>query len=97
MECAFVLEKSFSAPRQEIAPTLVNIISLPHVLTEYKSSLLKALTFWQINSSLDFADCYHLALAEELGMTQVYSFDKKMDRYRGIERIEPEMALVDDA
>lgn len=90
MECTFVLNKQFSAPREEIAPLLANIISLPHVECDFKQPLLNALAFWQINSGLDFADCYHLALAKELGMTQIYSFDKKMDRYHGVERTEPE-------
>lgn len=90
MECTYVLQQQFSAPREEIAPLLSNIISLPNVECEFKRSLLNGLSFWQTNAGLDFADCYHLALAEELGMTQIYSFDKKMDRYPGMERIEPD-------
>lgn len=90
MECTYVLHQQFSAPREEIAPLLTNIISLPHVDCDFKSSLLRSLSFWQDNPGLDFADCYHLALTKELGMTQIYSFDKKMDRYPGVERIEPE-------
>lgn len=91
MECTFVLEKQFSAPREEIAPLLANIISLPHVVCDFKQSLLEGLEFWQLNLGLDFADCFHLALTKELGMTQIYSFDKKMDRFEGVERIEPEL------
>lgn len=90
MECTFVLNRQFNAPRKEIAPLLADIISLPYVECDSRQALLKSLAFWQINSSLDFADCYHLTLAEELGMTQIYSFDKKMDRYAGVERVEPE-------
>ena len=58
--------------------------------------IVNALDFWAQQPRLDFADCYHLALAEELGMTQVYSFDKKMDRYAGVERIEPELVERDN-
>lgn len=90
MECTFVLNQRFSAPRDEIAPLLASIISLPGVKCDFKQALLKGLVFWQSNPGLDFADCYHLALAKELGMTQIYSFDKKMNRYPGVERIEPE-------
>ncbi len=48
-----------------------------------------AITFWATNGPLSFADCYHLALANLLGMTEIYTFDRKMDRYRGVACIGP--------
>jgi len=91
MECVFVLEKQFKVQREKIASLVAGFLAIPAVHCEYKRALFHALAFWQGNMGLDFADCYHLALAEELGMTQIYSFDKRMDRYPGIERIEPEL------
>jgi predicted nucleic acid-binding protein len=38
---------------------------------------------------VSFADCYHIALAADLEFTEIYSFDKWMDRYPSISRIEP--------
>ncbi len=38
---------------------------------------------------LSFADCFHLTLTKELGMTQIYTFDRKMNRFPGVERLEP--------
>ena len=94
LECTYILSRTFGAPRDEIAPLLGDIISISGVHCEHKPALLKSLVFWQRNPPLDFADCYHLALARELGITQVYTFHKKMDRYPGVERIEPEAANV---
>lgn len=89
LESVFVLQKQFDVDRETIASLLGGFLTLPAVQSEYKKALLRALAFWQDNKSIHFPDCYHLALTKELGMTQIYSFDKKMDRYPGIERIEP--------
>lgn len=89
LESTFVLQKQFNVDRETIASLLGGFLLLPSVQSEHKKALLRALAFWSEQSPLDFADCYHLALTKELGMTQIYSFDKKMDRYPGVERIEP--------
>lgn len=90
LECTFVLEKQFGVERESIAQVLASFMTLHTVRSEYKNALIHALAFWQSNRGIDFADCYHLALAAELGMEQIYTFDKRMGRYPGVERIEPE-------
>lgn len=91
LETTYILEKRFDAPRREIAPLLGDILMLDGVHCEYKNALLVGLVFWEQQSPLDFADCYHLALAKEMGMEKIYSFDRKMDRFPGAERLEPEV------
>jgi hypothetical protein len=44
---------------------------------------------WSTQGPLSFADCFHLALTRQLGMTRIVTFDQKMDRYPGVERVEP--------
>jgi len=56
---------------------------------DHKSAIIDALEFWVSQPPLDYADCYHLALTRELGLTGIYTFDRKKDRYPGVERIEP--------
>ena len=51
--------------------------------------IAEGVDFWLENPPLSFADCYHLALASHLGLGHIYTFDKKMGRYPGVERIEP--------
>lgn len=89
MECTFVLGRQFAVPRAAAAKALIGILSRPNVSTEVMPALISGLTFWAQQSALVFADCYHLALASELDTHSIYSFDRRMDRYHGVERIEP--------
>lgn len=89
LECIHVLRTGFNVPEKETADLLHSLLSSSSLVCEFKGPLLHALDFASSQTALSFADCYHLALAEELAMTQIYSFDKKMDRYPGIEQIEP--------
>lgn len=90
LESIYVLRNQFGGNRTSIAEVLSGFLAFPNVKCEYKAALISSLDFWQSNSGLDFADCYHLALTKELGMSQIYSFDKKMNRFPGVERIEPD-------
>lgn len=89
-EAIHIMHGRNKAPRPEIESYFKVIFGYPGFSTFRPVSILNALAFWSDQPALDFADCYHLALTEELGMTQIYSFDKKMDRFPGVERIEPE-------
>lgn len=93
-EAIHIMHGRNGAPREEVGAYFRAILNYPGVETHHPAAILNALDFWAKQPRLDYADCYHLALAEELGMTQIYSFDKKMDRYPGVERIEPEAADV---
>lgn len=75
--------------RDEVAAVLTDIVNLPGVRMRDTTVITKALRFWASQSPLDFADCYHLALTESLGLKAIYTFDQKMDRYPGVERLEP--------
>lgn len=88
-EAIHILHKLNEAPRINVAHHLHMILNYVGLHLEHSDAVTNALDFWVDQPRLDFADCYHLALAKKLGITQVYSFDKKMDRYPGIERIEP--------
>ena len=95
-ELLWLLIRQKGYPKGPVVETLLDLFRLPSLIVENHLAVNKALHLWVETSSLSFVDCYHLALAEALGMTQIYSFDKKMDRYPGVERIEPELPLVDE-
>lgn len=84
-----VLTKIFDHTRSNAMRAMSILLSQPELEIEHRRAVLHAMDFWVEQSPLSFADCYHLALTKELGMTQIYTFDKKMDRYPGVERIEP--------
>jgi predicted nucleic acid-binding protein len=88
-EAIHYLHRTLSVPRPAIAQTLAELGSYAGLKLDDGDAIPKALAFWVEQPSLDFADCYHLALTKELGMSQIYTFDKKMNRYPGVERIEP--------
>lgn len=89
-EALRVLTKGFGHTRDSAGAMFSILLSQPEIRIDHRETALNAIQFWIEQSPLSFIDCYHLALTAELGMTQIYSFDKKMDRYPGIERIEPE-------
>ncbi len=89
VETVYVLEKGFLVPRAVAYSALKSIVSMPAIEFDFREALLAALDSWNSQSPLSFADCYHLALAKVLGVNAIYTFDRKMNRYPGVERIEP--------
>lgn len=87
-ESIHILHFRAGTPRPKVALALSILIDVPYFHMTHKTAVLSALEFWELHSPLDFADCYHLALTKELGMSEIYTFDKKMDRYPGVERVE---------
>ena len=68
---------------------MLELITLPGLVVEQANAVESALRFWSHQGPLSFVDCFHLALTRALGMTQIYTFDRKMDRFPGVERVEP--------
>lgn len=89
LETIYVLEKGYRVPRYAAYPHLRDIVSIPSIEFDSRDAILEALEFWKDHSPLSFADCFHLALAKQLGMDRIYTFDRKMDRFPGVERVEP--------
>lgn len=88
-ECIYTCQSEREVTNEALADLLLEILHFPGVMTDNLRALVNALEFWRTQGPLSFADCYHLALTRELGMEQIYTFDKKMDRYPGVERVEP--------
>lgn len=88
-EIAWLLSQSRKVPREECASALRNVLSYRGLSIENQDAVARALQFWQEHGGLSFVDCYHLALANHLGMSELYSNDRKMNRYPGITRLEP--------
>lgn len=88
-ESVYVLQQAYSVSKEDIVDALSSVIKHPGVVLDHKGPVLDALDFWRRTGGLSYADCFHLALAADLGFTEICSFDKKMDRYPGVARIEP--------
>lgn len=88
-EAIYILNDRNGSPRLEVAGYFATIMAYPGFHLEHPDAVKAAFSLWTTHATLDFADCYHLALTKELGMTQIYTFDRKMGRYPGVERVEP--------
>lgn len=88
-ECIYVCQGAYDVPNEPLAQALIEILSFAGLRSDHADALVDALSLWSRQGPLSFADCFHLALTRDLGMTRIYTFDKKMDRYPGVSRIEP--------
>jgi predicted nucleic acid-binding protein len=88
-ECVYTCQASYRVPNGELAPLLLEIVDFSGVEVDHRTAITTALESWRTQGPLSFADCYHLALTKDLGMTELYTFDRKMDRFPGVERVEP--------
>jgi predicted nucleic acid-binding protein len=84
-----VLTIVFGHDRPAAALALSTLMSQPEFDIDHRRAVLDAINFWSLQSPLSFVDCYHLMLTKDLGMTEIYTFDKKMHRFPGVSHIEP--------
>ena len=88
-EAVFTLEKTYRVPRTEIRDALQPILDLPGVVLPGKRVFREVFDLYAREPALSFADCYHLILTKQLGLSQILSFDQKLGRMPGITRTEP--------
>lgn len=88
-ETVYILERTLGFPRALIAPVFTELLELPNLHCRDKELLLETLDLWVKETPLSFADCYHLLYTRHLGLTQIYTFDRKMNRLPGVARVEP--------
>ena len=89
LETTYVLTKVYGVSRAVVSSLLADVLDLEELVLPNKSIMQAALRYWAGQGPLSFADCYHLALTADLGLSEIYAFDKKMGRYPGVTRIEP--------
>lgn len=88
-ELTFYLTRSRGIDRQTVAGNLMDFMKSPGLNFDFRDDVLRALEFWNSTGGLSFIDCLHLVRTSSLGMDAIYTFDKKMDRFPGVERLEP--------
>jgi predicted nucleic acid-binding protein len=88
-EAVHILHGFAKAPRDRTGAALLMLVELPLFRMDHKDAIITALEFWAGHSALDYADCYHMAVTNEKGLSGIYTFDQKMDRFPRVERLEP--------
>lgn len=86
-ETVFTLQRSYKQPRDRIAEALLPLIEMPGIFLPGKRIFIKAFALYR-TGPLGFADCYHVALMQRLGITEIFSFDTDFDHVPGIVRKE---------
>ena len=88
-ELVFTLDRTYKVPRTAIHEFIMEFIDLPAVILPGKALYRRTLQYWVEQPGLAFTDCQLLILADHSGIGAVVTFDRKMSRYPGVERIEP--------
>lgn len=87
-EVVFTLERSYRIPNARIRDELAVLLDLPGLELPEKRRMLRAFELY-VDRNISFADAFHAALIEQIGLTDIVSFDGDFDRVPGIRRIEP--------
>lgn len=88
-EVVHVLEKRARVNRADIAASISALLDMRGLESDHPQALLEAVDFWKDQPALSFADCIHLAQTRSLDLAGIHTFDKKMDRFPGVTRVEP--------
>jgi predicted nucleic acid-binding protein len=88
-EVVWVLESAYHLKSEEIAPMIRSVLATPGLEVINGTLVARALDHYQ-DRNIDFIDGCIAALMEKLGITKIYSFDRKhLSRLVGLNRIEP--------
>lgn len=87
-ETVFTLEKFYRHPRPLIRDNVLPLLGLPGIVLPGKRRLRRAFDL-STGTTLSFADCFHVAIAEARQAPAFVSFDRGLDRIPGLNRVEP--------
>lgn len=89
-DCFYVLTAPslYHLSKAEAVGLLKPILRLPHFRVVNRRMVLRALDLC-VSANVSFGDGYIAATMEQLGSNSLYSFDRGLDRIRGITRLEP--------
>ncbi len=86
-ETVFTLQRTYKQPRDRIAEGILSLLELPGLELPGKSVYRHVFELYQ-QSSLGFADCYHVVMMRRWRMREILSFDTHFDQIPDINRRE---------
>jgi predicted nucleic-acid-binding protein len=87
LELEWVLRSSYVRPKDEVMTVLSHLLSAAELSFESERALEIALQLYR-DSSADFADCLHIALAQQAGETPLWTLDKAAAKVAGAALLE---------
>jgi len=91
-EVIFVLSspRLYALSGPEVTDRLKPLVLLRGVQLAHKQAVCEALDLYATQPALDFADALQLAHMRRLGISEIYSYDRHFDRFKGLAlRVEP--------
>ena len=77
-ETVFTLQRSHRQGREAIASAVLPLIELPGIVLPGKRRYRRIFELYRAGR-LGFADCFHVVLMKQAGITEVLSFDSDFD------------------
>lgn len=87
-EVIYVLKSYYRKEKEEICNAVQKIVDLKNVRIKRKEIVKKMLSIWK-NNTVGLVDSQLIALCERGQAKCVYSFDKGMDKFDAVNRLEP--------
>ena len=87
-ETVFTLQRQYGVPKEDIRDNLLPLLELPGIVLPGKRRMRRVFDLY-VDLNLPFADAYHVALMQRLGLRHIVSFDKEFNRVPGVTRVEP--------
>ncbi len=86
-EAVYTLQRSYGVSKAKIAENLLPLLQLPGIVLPKKRRYRKVFSLY-VEANIAFADAFHAVLMEELGISQILSFDHEFDRLPDLTRLE---------
>ncbi len=83
----FVLNSFYKIEKKKVVKVIRKLLGFKGLKIKDKQTVDRALDFWEKHPD-DIIDCYIVACMEKDGESEIYSFDKKIDRL-GVRRVSP--------
>jgi predicted nucleic acid-binding protein len=87
-EVVCTLQRHYRQPRAAIRAALLPLLELPGLVLPGKRRFRRVFDLY-VEQHLPFADAYHAVLMEQLGLTEIVTFDRAFDRLPGLTRRAP--------
>jgi predicted nucleic-acid-binding protein len=86
-KAAWVLTTVYELRAGELATAIDMLLKQRHVLVQHRDAVGDALASFEQHAALGFTDCLMLALAKHEGHLPLGTFDRKLGRLDGAERL----------
>lgn len=87
-EAEWVLRDWFDCPRADIVTYLKGILSYQNLEISDRKRLVESVILYE-KTNIDWTDCFNLAVVKGKKQSEIYSFDKHLDKFPGLKRLEP--------